>query len=109
MSSAAPQLAAVGQRNTNGSGRTEKLDISDLLIFCAVCEQALYLAMQAEQNASDRTGRIKSETIEGVGKREYFEEQSNGQQLTGHLAPRSELFLSRLPGVIDNGSRFSRG
>lgn len=90
------------------------LDTGDLLVFCAVCEQALFLAL-AEANRQTRPaahGSLKSETIEGVGKREYFENPADrrlswGNTAIGQLSPRSELFLSRLPGYGEN--RFSRG
>ena len=92
----------------------ETLDIGDLLIFCAICEQALYLAIsESEKNkATQSRGALKSETIEGIGKREYYETctdtlNSQRKALTGTLAPRSELFLSRLPKY--NDVRFSRG
>ena len=82
-------------------------DIGDLLIFCAICEQALYLAMNRNETVPKR-GEIKSETIEGVGKREYFE-PSTGQnsRKVVQLAPRCELFLSRVPAY--NSIRFGRG
>ena len=83
----------------------KSLDIGDLLIFCAVCEQALYLAL-AETRVKTHTeqhGSLKSETIDGVGKREYYENPADAvftyeNRSIGQLAPRSELFLSRLPG-----------
>ena len=53
---------------------SDKLDIGDLLIFCAVCEQALYLAEYYLQSAGSE--RLKSESIEGVGKREYYEQKN---------------------------------
>lgn len=92
----------------------KSLDTGDLLIFCAVCEQALFLAL-AETHRQTRPaahGPLKSESIEGVGKREYFENTANTRisyenTAVGHLAPRSELFLSRLPGYGVN--RFTRG
>ena len=91
-----------------------KLDIDDLLIFCAVCEQALFLASAEAQKHSRQPehGMLKSETIEGIGKREYYESGISGKDLTqnhavGHISPRSELFLSRLPGY--GCKRFSRG
>lgn len=83
---------------------TEVLDIGDLLVFCAVCEQALFLAIRAKN--SNAQGTLKSESIEGVGKREYFENKED-TNCSVFLAPRSELFLSRLPGYGVN--RFSRG
>ena len=92
----------------------EKLDIGDLLIFCAVCEQALYLAISESEKVSAKQphGALKSETIEGIGKREYYENPADEsvkqcKVRTGSLAPRSELFLSRLPRY--NDVRFSRG
>ena len=81
------------------------LDLGDLLVFCAVCEQALFLAVQNSKSALH--GDLKSETVEGIGKREYFENQSTASSSAGLLSPRSELFLSRLPGYGVN--RFSRG
>ena len=80
---------------------SKTLDIGDLLIFCAVCEQALFLANNSAQNI------LKSESIEGVGKREYFENKSASNNSGRQLSPRSELFLSRLPGYGCN--RISRG
>ena len=82
-------------------------DIGDLLIFCAICEQAIYLAMNRNAIVSSR-GELKSETIEGVGKREYFD-PSSGQNSrnTVQLAPRCELFLSRVPSF--SSIRFGRG
>ncbi len=84
---------------------TDLLDMGDLLVFCAVCEQALFLAMQNQQTSTH--GELKSESIEGVGKREYYEKVSGSSSLMRQLSPRSELFLSRLPGYGAN--RFSRG
>ena len=84
---------------------SDKLDIGDLLIFCAVCEQALYLAEYYLQSAGSE--RLKSESIEGVGKREYYEQKNSRKGLAVELSPRSELFLSRLPGF--GAHRFSRG
>ena len=79
------------------------LDIGDLLVFCAVCEQALYLALAEAQtplNPSEH-GTLKSESVEGIGKREYYEKnlpaERSGNTSRSHLSPRSELFLSRLP------------
>ncbi len=90
-------------------------DTTDLLVFCAVCEQALFLAdkrLREESTAAlPDAGRLKSETVEGLGRREYYEpaartETSDSVRAT-MLAPRAELFLSRLPAY---GSRcFSRG
>lgn len=92
----------------------KSLDIGDLLVFCAVCEQALYLALAESrvQVHPQKHGALKSETIDGVGKREYFETSAEQQMscfnhAIGHLAPRTELFLSRLPGY--GQVRFSRG
>ena len=90
------------------------LDTGDLLIFCAICEQALFLAL-AEMNRQThpvKHGSLKSETIEGIGKREYFENPADchltpHNPAIGHLAPRCELFLSRLPGYGE--TRFLRG
>lgn len=82
---------------------TDTLDLGDLLVFCAVCEQALFLANQVNNSAQQR---LKSESIDGVGKREYFE-STDRKSSNGILSPRSELFLSRLPGYGAN--RFSRG
>ena len=79
----------------------ETLDCGDLLIFCAICEQALFLA---DKSAPDN---LKSESIEGIGKREYFENKSATGSTSVQLSPRSELFLSRLPGYASN--RISRG
>lgn len=84
---------------------SDKLDIGDLLVFCAICEQALYLAEHYLQKAGSE--RLKSESIEGVGKREYYEQTTDQGHIAGTLSPRSELFLSRLPGFGAN--RFSRG
>ena len=98
------QKAAVknAERDIMLSLGTDTLDMGDLLGFCAVCEQALYLAML---NADYITrGNLKSETIEGIGKREYFERKSSFNEF---LSPRSELFLSRLPGYGTN--QLSRG
>ena len=81
-----------------------ELDITDLLVFCAVCEQALYLALQENCRSVESTahGALKSESIDGIGKREYYERsvesESVGVAASGVLAPRCELFLSRLPG-----------
>lgn len=93
---------------------TDKLDVGDLLIFCAVCEQALYLALAESQvkRSEDKHGTLKSETIEGVGKREYYDVPASTHRYSvnpavGTLAPRSELFLSRLPGYGE--IRFTRG
>ena len=84
---------------------TDSLDTGDLLIFCAICEQALFLAIAESrvQTKPPAHGSLKSETIEGLGKREYFENPADRHQeysnhSIGQLAPRSELFLSRLPG-----------
>ena len=84
---------------------TRVLDIGDLLIFCAVCEQALFLALAEVQVKTKREahGSLKSETIDGIGKREYYENPADEDiscknRLLGQLSPRSELFLSRLPG-----------
>ena len=92
------------------------LDTGDLLIFCAVCEQALFLALNeaGRPTRSSRHGALKSETIDGVGKREYYDtvpEKVTGtvSTHTGQLAPRSELFLSRLPGYGRSTVRLSRG
>ena len=92
------------------------LDTGDLLIFCAVCEQALFLALNeaGRPTRSSRHGALKSETIDGVGKREYYDtvpEKVTGtvSTHTGQLAPRSELFLSRLPGYGRSTGRLSRG
>ena len=82
---------------------SDTLDIDDLLVFCAVCEQALFLANQVNKSEQQR---LKSESIDGVGKREYFE-QSDKNNSNGILSPRSELFLSRMPGYGTN--RISRG
>jgi hypothetical protein len=84
---------------------SDTLDIGDLLVFCAVCEQALFLADQVNKSAAG--GILKSESIEGIGKREYFENKSAAKSSNGILSPRSELFLSRLPGYGVN--RLSRG
>ena len=84
---------------------TKALDLGDLLVFCAVCEQALFLAMKSQQATCH--GNLKSESIEGVGKREFYEKNSGDNSLMRQLSPRSELFLSRLPGYGAN--RFSRG
>ena len=92
----------------------KQLDIGDLLIFCAVCEQALFLAV-AETRVNmhpARHGALKSETVEGVGKREYYETPTAGtnaaeNHAVGRLSPRSELFLSRLPGY--GAIRLGRG
>lgn len=89
------------------------LDTGDLLIFCAVCEQALFLAMAETQvhNRPQPHGNLKSETIEGVGKREYYEPAASATSArniaVGQLSPRSELFLSRLPAF--GKAVFSRG
>ena len=80
---------------------SDTLDCGDLLIFCAICEQALFLT---DNSAAPK---LKSESIEGIGKREYFENKSTTGILAVHLSPRSELFLSRLPGY--GSSRISRG
>lgn len=103
------QTAAVNMAETDISlavGCAEP-DIGDLLIFCAICEQAIYLAMNRNETVSQR-GELKSETIEGVGKREYFE-PSTGQnsRRVVQLAPRCELFLSRVPSY--STIRFGRG
>ena len=84
---------------------TDKLDIGDLLVFCAICEQALFLAENYMQTTDK--DRLKSESIEGVGKREYYEQTTGKSHSPGELSPRSELFLSRLPGF--GAHRFSRG
>ncbi len=84
---------------------TKALDLGDLLVFCAVCEQALFLSMKNQQPVAH--GDLKSESIEGVGKREFYEKNSGDNSLMRQLSPRSELFLSRLPGYGAN--RFSRG
>ena len=94
------------------------LDTGDLLIFCAICEQALFLAVAEykRQNQSTNQRILKSETVEGVGKREYYIPESANTNTSasdscypaaGNLAPRSELFRSRLPGYRD--TRFGRG
>ena len=107
--SAEKQTAAVNMAETDISLAVgcEAPDIGDLLIFCAICEQALYLAINRNETVPKR-GEIKSETIEGVGKREYFE-PSTGQnsRKVVQLAPRCELFLSRVPAY--NSIRFGRG
>ena len=107
--SAEEQTAAVNMAETDISLAVgcDDPDIGDLLIFCAICEQALYLAMNRNETVPKR-GEIKSETIEGVGKREYFE-PSTGQnsRKVVQLAPRCELFLSRVPAY--NSIRFGRG
>ena len=83
---------------------TPTLDIGDLLVFCAVCEQALYLALQENCRSGESTahGALKSESIDGIGKREYYERsvesESVGVAASGVLTPRCELFLYRLPG-----------
>ncbi|MBE6368592.1 MAG: hypothetical protein E7056_00335 [Lentisphaerae bacterium] len=93
-----------------------ELDITDLLVFCAVCEQALFLAVSEykKYSAAAKCPQLKSETVDGVGKREYYEVNAvNTKSLTssfpasGKLAPRSELFLSHLPGY--NEVRLDRG
>ena len=83
----------------------KQLDIGDLLVFCAVCEQALFLAAAETQVNIDRSrrGALKSETVEGIGKREYYDTPASGTTginnlSAGRLSPRSELFLSRIPG-----------
>ena len=93
---------------------TDTLDTGDLLVFCAICEQALYLAMAESQRQlhDDKHGSLKSETIEGIGKREYYDlpasqHHSRMNNAIGTLAPRSELFLSRLPGY--GAIRLGRG
>lgn len=95
---------------------TPTLDIGDLLVFCAVCEQALFLAVSEykKYSAAAKCPQLKSETVDGVGKREYYEVNAvNTKSLTssfpasGKLAPRSELFLSHLPGY--NEVRLDRG
>lgn len=93
---------------------TNTLDIGDLLVFCAVCEQALFLAMR-EANRQIRPrkhGSLKSETIENLGKREYYDvpavSESGNDLPAGVLAPRCELFLSRLPGY-GSTIRIARG
>ena len=107
--SADEQTAAVNMAETDISLAVgcDDPDIGDLLIFCAICEQALYLAMNRNTIATTR-GELKSETIEGVGKREYFEPASgqNKRQFV-QLAPRCELFLSRVPSY--STIRFGRG
>ena len=103
------QTAAVNMAETDISLAVgcEDPDIGDLLIFCAICEQAIYLAMNRNAAVSSR-GELKSETIEGVGKREYFEPSSNrNSRNTIQLAPRCELFLSRVPSY--SSIRFGRG
>ena len=103
------QTAAVNMAETDISLAVgcEDPDIGDLLIFCAICEQAIYLAMNRNAAVSSR-GELKSETIEGVGKREYFETSSSrNSRNTIQLAPRCELFLSRVPSY--SSIRFGRG
>ncbi len=103
------QTAAVNMAETDISLAVgcEDPDIGDLLIFCAICEQAIYLAMNRNAAVSSR-GELKSETIEGVGKREYFEPSSSrNSRNTIQLAPRCELFLSRVPSY--SSIRFGRG
>ena len=95
---------------------TNTLDIGDLLIFCAVCEQALFLAMrEARRQIRPRNhGALKSETIENLGRREYYDtaaepESDSNSKSAGVLSPRSELFLSRLPGYGKSTVRLGRG
>lgn len=107
--SAEEQTAAVNMAETDISLAVgcDDPDIGDLLIFCAICEQALYLAMNRNTTNITR-GELKSETIDGIGKREYFEPASSPQRHTQvQLAPRCELFLSRVPAY--NTIRFGRG
>ena len=96
----------------------DTLDITELLVFCSVCEQALFLGTaeyERQKNEQDQSKpQLKSESIEGVGKREYYavaESKSSGTQTdfpaSGRLAPRSELFLARLAEYREK--RFGRG
>lgn len=104
--------ATMAEQDIGAALGVNELNPDDLLLLCAVCEQALFLA-----NSHARTGRrressaggLKSETVECLGSRSYYPapDQSDASDRSRRLAPRTEYFLARYPGY--HSSRLTRG
>lgn len=73
------------------------IDQNSVFAYCAVLEQAIYLAEYFDVINSPR--ELKEEAVEGVGRKKY---SAKPRSL---IAPRAVLFLERLcpPGAISRG------
>lgn len=66
-------------------------DESSASYIAAVCEQALFLLTRQERLVEDRI--LISETVEGMGSRQYSAPDRREKQL---IAPRAEIFIADL-------------
>jgi len=78
---------------------SDDLDETDIFVYCAVFEQAVYLAEYFD--AVNAPSALVSESVTGVGSRRYS--SPNSASVT--LAPRAAAFLER----YGCGGRISRG
>ncbi|MDD4816789.1 MAG: hypothetical protein PHI85_02325 [Victivallaceae bacterium] len=69
------------------------LDESDIFIYCAVFEQAVYLAEYFDELNSPR--QMQSETIDGVGSHTYNAPVGNAGGRPSRLAPGAAEYLAR--------------
>jgi len=104
--------AAMAEQDICAALGLDELNADDLLLLCAVCEQALFLADSHNRTNRSRerpTGDLKSETVDGFGSRSYYPapDSSNASGRLLRLAPRTEYFLARYPGY--RATRLTRG
>ena len=105
--------AAMAEQDIMAALGLSALDNDDLLLLCAICEQALFLADRhdrTERRRNRETGALKAETVDGLGSRSYYQNPdaaAGESEKAPILAPRTEYFLARHPGYRSN--RVTRG